>query len=144
MFLCLFRTWCHNPVAAVALCLLTQNYFLVCKLLQTLYPFSVKLNYTLILFYQHHMASNIIIIVLSFINFILFKIFLSHYYVSASMDVTIDLLIEVDKLIQLLESPIFICMFLYNGKDLLYLLTFLNIFRFENGAFGRTSKSVFN
>lgn len=62
MFLCLFRTWCHNPVAAVALCLLTQNYFLVCKLLQTF----------------------------------------------ASMDVTIDLLIEVDKLIQLLESPIFI------------------------------------
>ncbi|KAL4131937.1 hypothetical protein QTP88_009166 [Uroleucon formosanum] len=62
IFLCLFRTWCHNPVAAVALCLLTQNYFLVCKLLQTF----------------------------------------------ASMDVTIDLLIEVDKLIQLLESPIFI------------------------------------
>lgn len=25
------------------------------------------------------------------------------------MDVTVDLLIEVDKLIQLLESPIFIC-----------------------------------
>ncbi|VVC39548.1 Armadillo-type fold,Vacuolar protein 14 C-terminal Fig4-binding domain,HEAT, type 2,Armadillo-like [Cinara cedri] len=62
IFLCLFRPWCHNPVAAVALCLLTQNYFLVCKLLQTF----------------------------------------------ASMDVTIDLLIEIDKLIQLLESPIFI------------------------------------
>lgn len=45
LFLCLFRTWCHNPVAAVALCLLTQNYFLVCKLLQTLYPFSILYNY---------------------------------------------------------------------------------------------------
>jgi len=58
------------------------------------------------------------------------------------MDVTIDLLIEVDKLIQLLESPIFICMFLYNEKDLL-VLTY-TIFRLENGALGRTSKSVFN
>lgn len=44
MFLCLFQTWCHNPVAAVALCLLTQNYFLVCKLLQTLYPFVEEFN----------------------------------------------------------------------------------------------------
>jgi len=58
------------------------------------------------------------------------------------MDVTIDLLIEVDKLIQLLESPIFICMFLYNEKDLSVLI--YNIFRLENGALGRTSKSVFN
>lgn len=60
------------------------------------------------------------------------------------MDVTIDLLIEVDKLIQLLESPIFICMFLYNKKDLQVLILHVNISRLENGAFGRTSKSVFN
>lgn len=32
------------------------------------------------------------------------------------MDVTIDLLIEVDKLIQLLESPIFICKFVYKKR----------------------------
>jgi len=60
------------------------------------------------------------------------------------MDVTIDLLIEVDKLIQLLESPIFICMFLYNEKYLSVLILLVNISRFENGALGRTSKSVFN
>jgi len=60
------------------------------------------------------------------------------------MDVTIDLLIEVDKLIQLLESPIFICMYLYNEKDLLMLILYFNVVRLENGALGRTSKSVFN
>jgi len=61
------------------------------------------------------------------------------------MDVTIDLLIEVDKLIQLLESPIFICMFLlYNENDLSILILHINIFRLENGALGRTSKSVLN
>lgn len=26
LFCCLYRTWCHNPVATVALCLLTKNY----------------------------------------------------------------------------------------------------------------------
>ena len=26
LFVCLYKTWCHNPIAAVALCLLSQNY----------------------------------------------------------------------------------------------------------------------
>ncbi|XP_015791104.1 protein VAC14 homolog [Tetranychus urticae] len=26
LFCCLYRTWCHNPVATIALCLLTRNY----------------------------------------------------------------------------------------------------------------------
>lgn len=59
------------------------------------------------------------------------------------MDVTVDLLIEVDKLIQLLESPIFICKY---RKSLFFLnnIDMVNIFRLKNGAFGRTSESVFN
>lgn len=26
LFVCLYKTWCHNPIATVALCLLSQNY----------------------------------------------------------------------------------------------------------------------
>lgn len=106
MFLCLFRTWCHNPVAAVALCFLTQNYLLVCKLLQQLYPFSNKFNFIFILIY---ILLYLINYNTFYFGFILLKIVLNDYSDSASMDVTVDLLIEVDKLIQLLESPIFIC-----------------------------------
>ncbi|XKL59384.1 hypothetical protein PGB90_000400 [Kerria lacca] len=61
LFNSLYMTWCHNAVATVALCFLTQNY-------------------------QH--ACDII------------KIF-------SDLEVTVELLTEVDKLIQLIESPIF-------------------------------------
>ncbi|XP_067929042.1 protein VAC14 homolog [Watersipora subatra] len=62
MFRCLYKSWCHNPVAAAALCLLTQQYRLASDLLQKF----------------------------------------------ADIDITVELLTEVDKLVQLLESPIFI------------------------------------
>merc|ERR1719215_600192 len=26
LFVCLYKTWCHNPIATLALCLLSQNY----------------------------------------------------------------------------------------------------------------------
>ncbi|CAF0751901.1 unnamed protein product [Didymodactylos carnosus] len=61
LFVCLYKTWCHNPVATVALCLLSQNYDHACTLVQ--------------------LFSN--------------------------MEVTVDFLIEIDKLVQLIESPIF-------------------------------------
>ncbi|XP_071957548.1 protein VAC14 homolog [Antedon mediterranea] len=61
LFSCLYKTWCHNPVATVSLCFLTQNY-------------------------KH--ASDII-----------------FYF--GELEVTVDFLTEIDKLIQLLESPIF-------------------------------------
>ncbi|XP_050300937.1 protein VAC14 homolog isoform X2 [Anthonomus grandis grandis] len=60
LFLCLYKTWCHNPVATVALCLLTQSYSHVCDLI---------------------------------------KLF-------GSIEVTVDFLMEIDKLVQLIESPI--------------------------------------
>lgn len=60
-FCCLYETWCHNPIATVALCLLSQNYNHVCDLI---------------------------------------KIF-------GNLEVTVDFLTEIDKLIQLIESPIF-------------------------------------
>jgi vacuole morphology and inheritance protein 14 len=36
VFVCLYKTWCHNPIALVALCLLTQNYDHACTLVQLL------------------------------------------------------------------------------------------------------------
>lgn len=61
LFCSLYETWCHNPVATVALCLLTQNYQHVCELI---------------------------------------KLF-------GNLEVTVDFLVEIDKLVQLIESPIF-------------------------------------
>ncbi|XP_067854362.1 protein VAC14 homolog [Heptranchias perlo] len=61
LFCCLYRSWCHNPVATVSLCFLTQNYKHAYDLIQKF----------------------------------------------GDLEVTIDFLIEVDKLVQLIECPIF-------------------------------------
>ncbi|UJR25442.1 hypothetical protein I4U23_006789 [Adineta vaga] len=61
LFVCLYKTWCHNPIALVALCFLSQNYDHACRLVQLF----------------------------------------------AEIEVTVDFLIEIDKLVQLIESPIF-------------------------------------
>jgi len=61
LFCSLYKSWCHNPVATVALCYLTQNYRHACDLL-TMF---------------------------------------------GDLEVTVEFLTEIDKLVQLLESPIF-------------------------------------
>lgn len=61
LFCCLYRSWCHNPVATVSILLLSQNYKPACQLLQMF----------------------------------------------GSIEVTVDFLTEIDKLVQLIESPIF-------------------------------------
>lgn len=61
LFCCLYRSWCHNPVATVSLCFLTQNYKHAFELIQKF----------------------------------------------GDLEVTVDFLMEVDKLVQLIESPIF-------------------------------------
>jgi vacuole morphology and inheritance protein 14 len=61
LFTCLYKTWCHNPIATVALCLLSQNY-------------------------EH--ASNLV------------NLF-------GDIEISLDLLITIDKLVQLIESSIF-------------------------------------
>ncbi|XP_008289379.1 protein VAC14 homolog [Stegastes partitus] len=61
LFCCLYRSWCHNPVATVSLCFLTQNYKHAYDLIQRF----------------------------------------------GNLEVTVDFLMEVDKLVQLIESPIF-------------------------------------
>ncbi|XP_033222290.1 protein VAC14 homolog isoform X2 [Belonocnema kinseyi] len=61
LFVCLYESWSHNPVATVALCLLSQNYAHACDLIKAF----------------------------------------------ENIEVTVELLTEIDKLVQLIESPIF-------------------------------------
>ncbi|XP_077293243.1 protein VAC14 homolog isoform X2 [Arctopsyche grandis] len=61
LFVCLYRCWCHNPVALLALCLLTHNY--------------IHCNQLIELF--------------------------------GTLEITIEFLTDIDKLVQLIESPIF-------------------------------------
>lgn len=61
LFVCLYRSWCFNPVATVSLCFLTQNYRHASQLLQKF----------------------------------------------GDLEVTVEFLTEIDKLVQLIESPIF-------------------------------------
>lgn len=61
LFCCLYQSWCHNPVATVSLCLLTQNYRHACDLLM----------------------------------------------IFGQLEVNVEFLIQIDKLVQLIESPIF-------------------------------------
>lgn len=61
LFSSLYRSWCHNPVAVFALCLLAQAY-------------------------EH--ASNLL------------QIF-------AELELTVSLLVQIDKLVMLIESPVF-------------------------------------
>ncbi|CAG5089147.1 Similar to Vac14: Protein VAC14 homolog (Rattus norvegicus) [Cotesia congregata] len=61
LFVCLYESWCHNPVATMALCLLGQNYAHACDLVKSF----------------------------------------------ANIEVTVEFLTEIDKLVQLIESPIF-------------------------------------
>ncbi|KAL5021785.1 hypothetical protein ScPMuIL_000940 [Solemya velum] len=78
LFCCLYKTWCHSPVATVSLCFLTQNYKHACHLLETF----------------------------------------------GDLEVTVDFLKEIDKLVQLIESPIFVYLRLqlldvHNNQDLI-------------------------
>lgn len=61
LFVCLYKTWCHNPIATLALCLLSQNY-------------------------EH--AFNLV------------NLF-------GDIEITFNLLMTIDKLVQLIESSIF-------------------------------------
>ncbi|XP_061189679.1 protein VAC14 homolog [Saccostrea echinata] len=61
LFCCLYKSWCHSPIATISLCYLTQNYHHASDLLQAF----------------------------------------------GDLEITVDFLKEIDKLVQLIESPIF-------------------------------------
>ena len=43
LFICLYKSWCHDPVSTVALCFLSQNYEHACNLLTMLYPLPARI-----------------------------------------------------------------------------------------------------
>jgi vacuole morphology and inheritance protein 14 len=80
-FVALFRSWCHNAVSTFSLCLLAQAYEQAYNLLQVLYVYR-SLPPSL-------MVTNV--------------------ESSAELEMTVNMLIQIDKLVQLLESPVFTC-----------------------------------
>ncbi|KAG7390932.1 hypothetical protein PHYBOEH_006876 [Phytophthora boehmeriae] len=81
VFTALFQSWCHNPIAAFSLCLLAQSYSLSAALISKLYPFSLQIS-----------------------------CYRVYNTCSRHIDASVGFLMQIDKLVQLLESPIFIHM----------------------------------
>lgn len=79
----LFRSWCYNAVATFSLCLLAQAYEQAYNLLQILYVHLIR-----------HWSTYPEILITAR---------------SAELDMTVNMLIQVDKLVQLIESPVFTC-----------------------------------
>lgn len=82
-FVALFRSWCHNAVSTFSLCLLAQAYEQAYNLLQVLYV--------------HRSLSP--------------SLMVTNVGISAELEMTVNMLIQIDKLVQLLESPVFTCQF---------------------------------
>lgn len=79
----LFRSWCYNAVATFSLCLLAQAYEQAYNLLQILFgPFPLP---------HLRVCTS------------------TDKYSSAELEMTVNILIQIDKLVQLLESPVFTC-----------------------------------
>jgi vacuole morphology and inheritance protein 14 len=85
-FVALFRSWCYNAVATFSLCLLAQAYEQAYNLLQIL-------SELLSIHDGCRSAANM--------------------YYSAELEMTVNILIQIDKLVQLLESPVFTCRALF-------------------------------
>jgi len=82
LFVSLYSSWCHNAVATFSLCLLAQAYEHASNLLQSLY---FPLLNTWILVAKCELIG------------------------SGDIEITVQFLIQVDKLVQMLESPVFTC-----------------------------------
>ena len=87
IFLELFKSWSHNPVSTLSLCLLAQNYDLAAGLVMLLYVLGVREG-----------GGGVIIVDLTLV----------HSPTSGDVEVTVAFLLQIDKLVQLLESPVFV------------------------------------
>ncbi|CAG8756541.1 36608_t:CDS:2, partial [Racocetra persica] len=97
LFTILYKSWCHNPVATFSLCLLAQAYEHAANLLQSLYVLFI-LKVSNISDPSGKISKN------PFRNY---KATIFVLLASADLDITVNLLIQIDKLVQLLESPVF-------------------------------------
>lgn len=80
MFTTLYRSWCHNAVSLFSLCLLAQAY-------------------------EH--ASNMLYILCVLLPSL--RPHPTQRTPSADLDITVQMLVQIDKLVQLIESPVFTC-----------------------------------
>ena len=87
LFSSLYRSWCHNPVAVFALCLLAQAYEHASNLLQILYVA------------MPHLCRGALLGSLVADR------------TSADLELTVSLLVQMDKLVMLIESPVFLSTF---------------------------------
>ncbi|KAG8523670.1 Protein VAC14 [Galemys pyrenaicus] len=111
LFCCLYRSWCHNPVTTVSLCFLTQNYRHAYDLIQKLYPSpqggvcwqstvgSSRVSCSLAAPGAPDQPSPPRLQALTSVS--------QSPEDSGDLEVTVDFLTEVDKLVQLIECPIF-------------------------------------
>ena len=86
LFVILYRSWCHNPCATLSLCLLACVYE----------------QGTLLIGLPHFLKTHLFL-------FPSFLPPLPHCFVGkfAELEITVGFLVEIDKLVQLIESPIF-------------------------------------
>ena len=94
LFGLLYQCWCHNAAATIALCLLTQNYQHVSDLIDNLYPLVQCVGRCI---YVCGVCVHLSLL------------YSLTEPPSSDIDVTAGLLGELDRLIQLIESPIFTC-----------------------------------
>ena len=113
LFCCLYKSWCHNPVSTVALCFLTQNYHHTSELLPLLYPCAHAHGWSM----HWRPKKSQLKCSNQTCQRLNMKCVVRDYYLepwpwpflSGDLEVTVDFLTEIDKLVQLIESPIFTC-----------------------------------
>lgn len=99
-FVALFRSWCYNAVATFSLCLLAQAYEQAYHLLQILFVFPAASPAI--------QPPPMLAAVFSATRHPLLPL-LTIDMSSAELEMTVNILIQIDKLVQLLESPVFTC-----------------------------------
>ncbi|ETN81177.1 HEAT repeat protein [Necator americanus] len=84
LFECVFRCWCHRPIALLGLCLLSQNYAQAAEIAMMLSKVTV----------------------LALLKTSSFLSFFCPRHPQLEVDMTLDVLVEIDKLVNMIESPV--------------------------------------
>ena len=100
LFTSLYRTWSHNPIATIALCLLTGCYRHAGKFEWRIFSMLRKL----LIYFITSLKSVFRLTLKSFL-----RIQGDLVRVISDQEVTLEMLTELDRLVQLIESPIFTC-----------------------------------
>ena len=119
LFTRLYRAWAHSPAATFALCLFAQAYPHARDIITSLYPHHAHLRRlsfspsSLLSFFLSFLFSFFLLCFLFFLSslhsFFLHSLHLyAHNTLRTNEDITVSFLMEMDQLVQLIESPIFV------------------------------------